>query len=79
MLEISLHRHSMDSSSRFVSSFTMQSCMVCSVTILSLNSPPMNSMLPSRRRWALSFASSSVSFSFCFSPWTRGRGRERLR
>ena len=61
MVDNSLHRHSWDSSSWFLSSFTMQSCMITSVSILSLNSSPMNLMLPIERLLAWFFALFSSS------------------
>lgn len=61
------HRHSRDSSSWFFSSFTTQSCMMASVSILSLKSSPMNLMLPMDLRRALSLASSSSSWSLVLS------------
>lgn len=71
MVDNSLQRHSRDSSSWFFSSFTMQSCMMTSVSILSLNSSPMNLILPSERLRALSLESCSSSMSRCFSPCQR--------
>ncbi|TNN39035.1 hypothetical protein EYF80_050784 [Liparis tanakae] len=76
MVDSSLQRHSRDSASWFLSSFTMQSCMMTSVSIFSLNSSPMNLMLPSDRRRATSFACwsstiSSSSLSFSNSFWHR--------
>ncbi len=59
----SLHRHSRDSSSWFFSNFTMQSCMIASVSICSLKSSPINLMFPMERLRALSFASFSSSCS----------------
>lgn len=79
MVDNSLHRHSRDSSSWFLSSFTMQSCMMTSVSILSLNSSPMNLMLPSERLLALSLASSSSSVSRCFSSSCQGKMLHVLR
>lgn len=67
MVDNSLHRHSKDSSSWFLSNFTMQSCIMTSVSILSLNSSPINLILPSERLLALSLASCSSSMSRCFS------------
>lgn len=78
MVDNSLHKHSKDSSSWFLSSFTMQSCMMTSVSILSLKSSPMNLMFPSERLLAWSSASFSSSMSRCFSScqkstwWVKG-------
>lgn len=73
MVDSSLHRHSRDSSSWFLSSFTMQSCMMTSVSILSLKSSPINLMFPSERLLAVSSASCSSSTSRCFSSWKESR------
>lgn len=59
IVDSSLQRHSRDSSSWFLRSFTTQSCMMASVSIFSLKSSPMNFMLPSERLRALSLDSSS--------------------
>lgn len=72
MVVSSLHRHSRDSSSWCLSSLTTQSCMMASVSILSLNSSPMNLMLPMERLRALSLASSSSSCSLSRSDVCRG-------
>lgn len=79
MVVSSRHKHSSDSSSWFLSSFTTQSCMMASVNIFSLKSSPMNLMLPRERRRALSRASSSSSFRRALSSgcgWNRGRSQE---
>lgn len=77
MVVSSLHRHSKDSSSWFFSSLTTQSCIMASVNILSLKSSPMNLMLPMERRRALSFASSSSSWSLSRSvAWGEPRKHE---
>lgn len=67
MVDNSLHRHSRDSSSWFLSSFTIQSCMMTSVSIFSLKSSPINLMLPIERLLALSLVSTSSSTRRCFS------------
>lgn len=75
MVVSNLQRHSKDSSSWFFNSLTTQSCIIASVSILSLNSSPMNLMLPIERRRALSLASSSSSWSLSRSvvwrKWNR--------
>lgn len=72
------HRHSRDSSSWFLSSFTTQSCMMASVSILSLNSSPINLMLPMDLRRALSLASSSSSWSLVLSSGCCVRKNNRI-
>lgn len=67
MVVRSLQRHSKLSPSWFFSSLTMQSCMMGSVNILSLNSSPMNLIFPVERLRALSFASSSSSCNLSLS------------
>ena len=59
MVVSSLHRHSKDIWSWFLSSLTTQSCMRPLVNILSLKSSPMNLALPMERRRAMSLASCS--------------------
>ena len=59
MVVMSLQRHSrLSSSSFFLSNLMMQSCIMFSVNIFSLNSSPMKRMLPRYRRFA--FASCRI-------------------
>lgn len=78
MVDNSLHRHSKDSSSWFLSNFTMQSCIMTSVSIFSLNSSPINLILPSERLLALSLASCSSSTSRCFSSPCQGKHVKKM-
>lgn len=63
MVDISLQRHSSDSSCSSVRSLTTQLCMMFAVNIFSLKSSPISFIFPRERRRLLKWTFSSFSLS----------------
>lgn len=73
MVDISLQRHSSDSSCSSFRSLTTQLCMMLAVSIFSLKSSPINFIFPSERRRLVKRTSSSLGLSCCQSAACEGR------
>lgn len=73
MVDISLQRHSRDSSCSSFKSLTTQLCMMLAVSIFSLKSSLISFIFPSERRRLVKRTSSCFGLSWCQSAVCEGR------